>query len=74
MLEVVGSWCHLTLTFKLESYFRILLIQAIPIPSNFIFGVEIVSEYLGHSSVSRPGLDRDISYDNAQSNTELLTF
>jgi len=30
MLEVFGSWWHLTLTFDLESYFSIFLIQAIP--------------------------------------------
>jgi len=56
MLEVTGSWWHLTLIFDLESYFRIFPAQAIPfewlyLETSFLYG-DTASEYLGHGSVS----------------------
>jgi len=104
MLEVIGSWWHLSLTFwpwELYAYFSNLgYIFWMTLPSNFIFSFrDTSSEYLTHSLVWRSlvqgqgdssekavacnsettgwkllGIDWNICHDNAQSNSELLTF
>jgi len=102
-LEVLRSWWHLTLTFDLESYFRILQLR-LYLSNGFTWQLYVwygdtSSDYLGHSLVSKSWvqgqdhssakavacnskttgrklleLDQNICYDNARSNSELLTF
>jgi len=61
---VIRSWSHLTLTFDFDSYFRIILIQAIILHITFMlhFQCEGISlEYLGHLRVSRSGVNLKVT-------------
>jgi len=56
MLELTGSWWHLTLIFALEGYFRIFLAQAIPFEWLYLATLFLVWYYvtiLGHGLISR---------------------
>jgi len=52
-LEVVESWWHLTLTFDLESYLRIFLIQAIPFEWLYLATSFLVWSYIFRISRSQ---------------------